>query len=103
MKTAKKPANIPQKDWDTVDSPELTDDEFKGARPAKEVLPEGLYNALVARRRGQRGPQKAPVKVALKLRVDPDVVEAYKASGPGWQSRMNDVLRHGMKRQARKA
>ena len=41
------------------------------------------------RRRGQRGPQKAPTKIAVKLRIDPDIVAAYKAKGKGWQAMMN--------------
>ena len=98
MRKHEKPDDISQGDWDAVDSPEWTDEDFKRAKPAKEVLPEAVYDALVAARgRGQRGPQKAPVKVALKLRVDPDVVEAYKAEGRGWQTRMNEVLRRGLK------
>ena len=90
----KKPVHISQQDWDGVDSPELTPEYFARAKPAKEVLPEGVYNALV-RKRGQRGPQKEPVKVPVKLRVDPDVVEAYQSTGKGWQTRMNEVLRRG--------
>jgi uncharacterized protein (DUF4415 family) len=32
----------------------------------------------------------------VSLRIDPDVLEAYKATGKGWQSRMNEALRRGM-------
>jgi uncharacterized protein (DUF4415 family) len=43
-----------------------------------------------------RGRPKAEApKVPVTLRVDPDVLAAYKASGPGWQTRMNEVLRKG--------
>ena len=42
----------------------------------------------------QRGRPKADVtKVATTLRLDPDVIAAFKADGPGWQSRMNAALR----------
>ncbi len=42
----------------------------------------------------QRGRPKAPVtKVSTTLRLDPDVVERFKADGPGWQGRMNAALR----------
>lgn len=43
-------------------------------------------------RRG-RGPQKAPVKVSTTIRIDADVLEYFRASGPGYQTRMNEVLR----------
>ena len=42
----------------------------------------------------QRGrPKQLQTKVPVSLRLDPDVVEAFKADGPGWQSRMNAALR----------
>ncbi len=47
----------------------------------------------VVRLRGQRGPQKAPTKVQISLRIDRDVFEAYKATGEGYLSRMNNALR----------
>jgi uncharacterized protein (DUF4415 family) len=71
-------------------------EDFARARPAKDVLPPGLYQAAVKRYRGQRGPQKAPVKQDIKLRIDPDIVASFKATGPGSQSRMNDALRRAL-------
>ena len=47
----------------------------------------------VVRMRGQRGPQKTPTKVQISLRIDRDVLEAYKATGEGYLSRMNSALR----------
>ncbi|MBK9026749.1 MAG: BrnA antitoxin family protein [Propionivibrio sp.] len=44
------------------------------------------------RLRGQRGPQKTPVKCQVTLRLDPEVVDFYKATGRGWQGRINDAL-----------
>jgi uncharacterized protein (DUF4415 family) len=75
------------------DNPEWTDEDFARARSAKEVLPPHLYKTAVKRYRGQRGPQKRPIKQAVTLRLDPDVIAWYKATGPGWQTRMNDTLR----------
>ena len=40
-----------------------------------------------------RGPQKAPTKVALSLRLSPDVVRHFKASGRGWQTRIDEALK----------
>jgi uncharacterized protein (DUF4415 family) len=74
--------------------PEWTEHNFNNARQAKDVLPSMLYDALVKQRRG-RGPQKAPIKKPVTIRVDQDVLESYKSTGKGWQSRMNDVLREG--------
>ena len=45
-----------------------------------------------ARRRRGRPPSEAP-KVSTTIRLDPDVIEAFKADGPGWQSRINTALR----------
>ncbi len=74
------------------DNPELTDEEIASLRPAREVLPPELYAALT-RRPGQRGPGRRPRKVPVTLRLDADVVDAFKADGEGWQTRMNDALR----------
>lgn len=43
-------------------------------------------------RRVGRPPLESP-KVQLTVRYDSDVVDAFKAGGPGWQTRMNDALR----------
>lgn len=42
---------------------------------------------------GQRGPQKRPTKVAVTVRYSPEVLEYFKATGEGWQTRMNEALR----------
>ncbi len=44
------------------------------------------------RHRGQRGPQRAPTKQLVSVRLDRLVVDHFKADGPHWQTRMNDVL-----------
>jgi uncharacterized protein (DUF4415 family) len=76
------------------DNPELTEEFFKRAVPARVLFPEWV-EAWEKRKRGQRGPQKAPVKEAISLRVDEDVLAKFKATGSGWQTRMNAVLRRG--------
>jgi uncharacterized protein (DUF4415 family) len=51
---------------------------------------------------GQRGrPKSGATKAAVSLRLDPDVIGHYRASGPGWQSRINDDLRKAAKLKAR--
>lgn len=74
------------------DNPPLDDEFFKRARPATQVAP-----AIVRRFRGQRGPQKEPTKKLVSLRLDPDVLEHFRATGPGWQARVNEELRKAVK------
>jgi uncharacterized protein (DUF4415 family) len=85
------------------ENPELTDERIANLRPASEVLPPELYARLVARQPGQRGPQKAPTKVPVTLRLDRDVVEAFKADGAGWQTRINSALKKIVARRRRAA
>ncbi len=83
-----------KEDWDSVDSPELTDEELANMRPAREVLPREIFDALPK----HRGPQKAPTKVAISIRLSRDVVDAFKAKGPGWQSRIDETLRASLRK-----
>ncbi len=83
-------------DWDAVDSPELTDAELAGLRPMQEAMP-ALHAALQEGLR-KRGP--ARTKEAVSIRLDIDLVERLRASGPGWQSRVNDALRAWLERTA---
>lgn len=79
-----------QDDWDEVsDNPELTEAEVAELRPAQEVLPPALYAALV--NRGGR-PKAAARKVPVTIRLDARTVAAFKATGAGWQTRMNEAL-----------
>lgn len=71
------------------DIPELTEADLTNAKPISE-FPE--LKAMFERARGQRGPQKSPVKERVGLRLNKDVVEHFRKTGPGWQSRINDVL-----------
>jgi uncharacterized protein (DUF4415 family) len=93
----RKPEHIRQEDWDDVDIPELTEEDFKRMRPAREVLPEILGPELAAellkRKPGQRGPQKQPTKVPVTVRYSREVVTYFKATGPGWQRRMDEALK----------
>jgi uncharacterized protein (DUF4415 family) len=77
-----------RKDWDEVQSPEPTAEEIAKAKPFAEALPD-----LAASIRKGRGPNKAPTKKLVSLRLSGQVLEAYKAKGPGWQSRIDEDLR----------
>ncbi len=41
---------------------------------------------------GQRGAQKNPTKIAVTVRYSAEVIEYFKATGDGWQTRMNEAL-----------
>ena len=84
-----------RQDWEIVsDSPEITPELLQNARPFAEVFPDQAASI-----RRARGKQKLPTKQLVSLRIDQDVLEAFKASGSGWQRRMNDSLRKAMKLQ----
>ena len=49
--------------------------------------------ALAAKRkRGERGSQLAATKQLVSVRYSPEVLQYFKASGSGWQTRMNEAL-----------
>jgi uncharacterized protein (DUF4415 family) len=82
MDMSKKKSATRRKWVDPDDAPELTKDWFETAdqyRGGKRV------------RRGR--PKSAAPKRATNLRLDPDVLDHYRATGPGWQSRINQALR----------
>lgn len=74
------------------DNPEWTDAEF-----AKAKRMQDLPVALQAKLRRPRGPQKEPTKVATTIRLSRDVLDQFKASGVGWQTRMDSALRDWLK------
>lgn len=65
------------------DTRELSDEEFKRLRPFGEVM---------AKRRVGRPPLESP-KEQVSIRYDADVLDAFRATGDGWQTRMNAALR----------
>jgi uncharacterized protein (DUF4415 family) len=88
-KPNQKPDHISQEDWDAVDSPPLTERMLKGMRPVRESMPPEIFAKLTK----VRGPQKTPTKEAVSLRLDRDVLDHFRSTGPGWQTKVNDVLR----------
>ena len=96
MPNAKKRAGYSQKDLrDVSDNPELTKADFARAKPFAEAFPD-----LAASIRKGRGPNKAPTKKLVSLRLSPEVIEHFKATGDGWQSRIDETLRKVVKRKA---
>ena len=79
--TVKKPST-PATWTDPDDAPELTEAFFQTA---------DRYDGATLKPRGR--PRAVSTKEPVKLRLDADVVAALRASGDGWQTRINDSLR----------
>ncbi|HYW64937.1 MAG TPA: BrnA antitoxin family protein [Bradyrhizobium sp.] len=62
------------------DAPELTDAQIASATVSVGLRPRGR-------------PKSQTRKEAISLRVDADVLDAFKSTGDGWQTRMNGILR----------
>ena len=78
-------------------NPEWTMAMIAKARPAKEVLPKIFGARTAAAMLKPRGRPKSPEsKVAISLRLPPETLARWKATGPGWQTRMVDVLRESV-------
>ncbi len=79
------------------ENPEWTTENFLRARPALDVITD-IFGADTAEtlRRGRGRPPKEDRKVNQTLRLDADVLEAYRNAGKGWQTLINEVLRQHM-------
>jgi uncharacterized protein (DUF4415 family) len=71
------------------DNPEWTASDLRRARPSREVVPRIVEAYL--KRKG-RPPVGVTSKIQVTLRLDPAVIAHFKARGPGWQTRINEVL-----------
>ncbi len=87
-KAAKSSARSRRSPWtDPDDAPEITDEMLGRAT---------LYEGKKVIRRG-RPPLGELPKTPITLRLDSDVIAAYRATGSGWQSRINADLRRAQK------
>jgi uncharacterized protein (DUF4415 family) len=68
------------------DIPELTDEWFDKAEFA-------IGDTVIRPARGRGRPKSETAKKLVSLRLDPDIIERFRATGPGWQSRINAALR----------
>ena len=67
------------------DSPNTRVADWEGA-----VLKQA---GVVVGRARTRGPNREPLKEQVAVRYSPDVLEAFRSTGAGWQTRMNEALR----------
>jgi len=61
--------------------------------PNQAKATKAYLSAAIIRRPGQRGKQKSATKQLVSLRLSPSVLEYFKATGPGWQTRIDEVLK----------
>lgn len=87
---------------ETIDAenPEWTKEDFARALPFSQ-LPESLQAKLRSLKK-PRGPQNAPTKEVVTIRLSRDVVERLRASGPGWQTRVDTALRQWIETQPKR-
>jgi len=90
MSAKRKNSGRTSPDWDEV--PELDEEWIKGA---------DYYEGKKLVRRGR--PKLEKPRQLLSLRLPPDVIASWKASGPGWQTRMADALEKAKPRGRRSA
>ena len=62
----------------------------------------GGVAATIEAIRRTRGPNKSPTKEQVAIRFDRDVLVAFRASGAGWQTRMNAALKEWLASQPSK-
>ena len=90
-KKPEKPPHISQQEWDDAENPEWTEEDFARARPFKEVFPEQFK----AWKRIGRPPVAAP-KIHIGFRLAADVVAGIRATGKGYNARVEKVLRDAL-------
>ena len=92
MSDREKPAHISQKDWDEAALPEWTKGDVDQAVPFKDAHPVTFETW----KRGRGRPKVARPKVKVGWRLSADVVDAVKATGKGYNVRVETVLREAI-------
>ena len=100
----RKPVNRkPDPELIDEENPEWTEEDFARARPASEVLPEIFGEEIAKEMLKPRGrPPLEKPKERINIRLSHDVVDHFRAGGPGWQSRIDSVLVDFVKREVRR-
>ncbi|MBK8742717.1 MAG: BrnA antitoxin family protein [Betaproteobacteria bacterium] len=81
------------------DNPEWTRANFARAEPAAKVLPRlfGKQEAAEMLKPKRGRPISATRKAHVNIRLDADIVEQFRATGRGWQTRLNAALKQWLK------
>jgi uncharacterized protein (DUF4415 family) len=79
------------------ENPEWTAEDMRNARPAMEVLPKAFIESIERYQRQRRLEKRSRTEM-ISLRVDRDVLDAFRATGKGWQMQANEALRAYMKK-----
>ena len=66
---------------------EITSADLKDFRPSRQALPASLRKKV-----GVRGPQKAPTKERITIRLSAEVLQRFRAMGDGWQTKIDAAL-----------
>ena len=72
---------------------ELTAKDLSAFQPARKSLPASLRRKV-----GVRGPQKFPTKERITIRLSRNVVQSFRATGEGWQTRVDTALQDWLKK-----
>jgi uncharacterized protein (DUF4415 family) len=76
-------------DWDDAESPEITDEQIAQGKPFAQAFPD-LAESI---KRGRGRPTTGKAKRVVSIRLDPEVIDKFKATGTGWHRRINDILK----------
>lgn len=82
------------------DTFEWSNHDFARARSASEVLPEIFGKEIAAELLKPKKPGRPHTdtpKIFTGIRLDADVLDAFKSTGKGWQTRINDALKEWLK------
>ena len=101
--SAKSPVSKPA--WvDPDDAPELSDEMLDKAtyKVGERVVSPAEYATAFKAATKMGRPKLERPKRPVTIRYDADVIDAFKATGPGWQTRMNDALRDWLRTHGRR-
>jgi len=85
---------------DPDDAPEWTQAQFDRAELARGGKVIAPAQGTLTRRRGR--PKKADAKVHIHIRLSPQVLGHFRSTGPGWQTRIDEVLRRWVQRRRKR-
>lgn len=90
-------------DWERVkldaaaDAPIPYDPEDGPYDPNNNDAIDQYWNQARIRYRGERGPQKSPTKEMISIRLSREVLDYFRSTGEGWQTRMDDTLKKAIR------